>query len=63
MGSISNLQLLWETGEIGWEPLHEDKTGVYTDLVTVAIYAEKPRHSGWKLDSRNEPRPRNDLSC
>jgi hypothetical protein len=45
----------------------KDKTGVYnTDPVTVAIYAEK--HGlldtpGWKLDSRNEPRPRNDLSA
>jgi hypothetical protein len=34
--------MLWETGEITWEPITRDKTGVYdTDPVTVAIYAAK----------------------
>ena len=53
-GSKYNLRLLWEGGEISWEPLTTvDKQGVYdTDRVTVAIYASK--HAlldtpGWKL--------------
>lgn len=53
-GSRYNLQILWETGEITWEPLTtKDKVGVYdSDPVTVAIYAEKHKlldTPGWKL--------------
>jgi hypothetical protein len=53
-GSRYNLLLRWETGELTWEPLTTaDKTGVAdTDVVTVAIYADK--HDlldtvGWKM--------------
>jgi hypothetical protein len=47
MGSMYNTQLLWETGEIGWEPLHtKTRPACTTPTVTVAIYAEKrTRHS------------------
>ena len=53
-GSRYNLQILWETGEISWEPLTTStRTGVYdTDPVTVAIYADKHKlldTPGWKL--------------
>jgi hypothetical protein len=53
-GARFNLKVLWETGEITWEPLTTaDKTGVYdSDPVTVAIYAAKNNlldTPGWKL--------------
>jgi hypothetical protein len=54
------------TGEVSWEPLHEEQDRrVQHRPITVAIYAEKLTDTpGWKLqDSRNEPRPRNDLSA
>ena len=42
-GCMYNVQILWETGEITWEPLHtKDKTGVWdTDPVAVAIFARE----------------------
>ena len=54
MGCSVNVQVLWETGEISWEPLTRvDKTGVYnTDPVTVGVYADKhgllDAH-GWRI--------------
>ena len=53
-GAQCNLQVLWETGEISWEPLtRQDKQGVHdTDPVTVAIYVDKHKlldTPGWKL--------------
>jgi hypothetical protein len=53
-GSRFNLQVLWETGEITWEPLTmTQRDGVYeADPVTVAIYADKHKlidTPGWKL--------------
>ena len=53
-GSRYNVQILWETGEISWEPLtKKDKTGTYDcDRVTVAIYAKAHgllNTPGWKL--------------
>ena len=53
-GSKYNLLLRWETGELTWEPLTTaKKTGVAdTDVVTVAIYAEKYDlldTTGWKM--------------
>jgi hypothetical protein len=55
-GSRFNLQVLWETGEITWEPLTTtQRDGVYeADPVTVAIYADKHKlidTPGWKLPS------------
>ena len=54
MGSRTNVQVEWETGEIDWQPLHrKDKNGVYdTDPVTTAIYARENKlldTPGWKL--------------
>jgi hypothetical protein len=68
MGSMAHVQLLWETGEVSWEPLHtKTRPACTTPTVTVAIYAEKhgllDTLAGNFRDSRNEPRPRNDLSA
>jgi hypothetical protein len=68
MGSMAHVQLLWETGEVSWEPLHtKTRPACTTQTVTVAIYAEKhgllDTLAGNFRDSRNEPRPRNDLSA
>ena len=53
-GAQCNLQVLWETGEISWEPItKQNKMGVHNaDPVTVAIYADKHNlldTPGWKL--------------
>ena len=42
-GCQYNVQILWETGEITWEPLHtKSKEGIWdSDPVTVAIYARE----------------------
>jgi hypothetical protein len=51
MGSMYNTQLLWETGEVSWEPLHtKDKTGVYnTDQRCHLRKHGLLGHSWWKL--------------
>jgi hypothetical protein len=68
MGSMYNTQLLWKpVKSVGNHYTRRQDRRVQHRPVTVAIYAEK--HGlldtpGWKLrDSRNEPRPRNDLSA
>ena len=54
MGSRYNVQVLWETGDVTWQPLHNnDDWGVYdTDPVTVAVYARENNllsTPGWEL--------------
>ena len=47
-GSLYNVQVLWETGETSWEPLHLIKK---CDPVTLAIYAKEKgllSTDGWK---------------
>ena len=53
-GSSYNVKVLWESGEVTWEPLTtKKKDGVYDcDPITVAIYADKHNlldTTGWKL--------------
>jgi hypothetical protein len=66
MGSMYNTQLLWEPVKSVGNRYTKNKTGVYnTDPLplpsTLKSLLDTP---GWKLrDSRNEPRPRNDLSA
>jgi hypothetical protein len=67
MGSMYNVQLLWETGEVSWDYTRRTRPACTTPTSYRCHLREK--HGlldtpGWKLrDSRNEPRPRNDLSA